>query len=72
MADIYTKLGNACATFRKERGLTQAAVAYDCGYTQGNVSAFERGYSGSIGLLLWYIRQGFDVSAFMKEADNGA
>lgn len=55
---ILASLGEYCRMTRKNKGLTQDDVAQDTGFTQQNISAFERGENNNAMLLLWYIKYG--------------
>ena len=52
-------IGAMCAQFRKSHvGVTQQAVANDCGVSRELVSRFERGALPNSLVFLWYIKQG--------------
>lgn len=55
---VLASLGEYCRMARRNKGLNQYDVAQDTGFTQQNISAFERGENNNALLLLWYIKHG--------------
>lgn len=55
------KLGAKCAEFRRSKGYTQMQVAYQTGYTDSNISAFEQGRTNNLFIFFWYLSQGMQI-----------
>lgn len=53
--DLY-EIGKMCQIARLACGKSQKEVAYDTGYTIGNISSFECGHNNNLQIFLWYVQ----------------
>lgn len=65
-------LGRACRTYRQKRGVTQADVANQLGYSVENISAFETGRNDNCRILLWYFENGMTINDVTGVCSHGA
>lgn len=61
------RIGYACKIFRQSLGISQAEVAEQTGYSESNISSFETGRTNNMMILLYYLRQGMEVSELWQE-----
>ena len=64
------KLGMKCAEFRRSKGYTQLQVAYQLGYTESNISAFENGRTNNLFIFFWYLSQGMQIDWMEVSRDD--
>lgn len=60
------KIGTICKWYRERIEITQREVGEETGYSQRNISAFERGINDNGTILLWYLAHGLPVSDLVK------
>lgn len=65
---MYTleSIGKACKSYRRSLGYTQIDVANETGYTQQNISRFEKGTNDNSLILMWYVRHGMVIEDFER------
>jgi transcriptional regulator with XRE-family HTH domain len=60
--DVLTQLGKRVAYLRKERHLSQLALALECGFTKSYLSDLERGQRNPTLKVLTRLAKGLDVT----------
>ena len=50
------EIGKTCQIARIACGKSQKEVAFDTGYTIGNISSFECGHNNNLQIFLWYVK----------------
>ena len=61
--DVRQRVGNNVRWFRAERGLSQEALAFECGIHRTYISGVERGVRNPTVLVLERIATALDVQA---------
>lgn len=64
-------IGRACKEFRKSMGYLQLDVAFETGYSQEAISAFEQGRNDSAKIILWYFIHGMQITDFKEVSIYG-
>lgn len=68
--ELLKKLGKECKYFRMFIHKIQSDAAIDTDYSIESISAFERGRTNNLKILLWYIENGYDITDFIKRWNN--
>lgn len=68
--ELLKKLGEECKYFRMFIRKIQSDAAIDTDYSIESISAFERGRTNNLKILLWYIENGYDITDFIKRWNN--
>jgi len=68
--ELLKKLGEECKYFRMFNHKVQLDVAVETDYSIESISAFERGRTNNLRILLWYISNGYDIYDFLKRWNN--
>lgn len=55
------KLGASCRDFRRSQNLLISDIAESTGYTEANISSFEKGKIKSFQLLIYYLSIGMEM-----------
>lgn len=59
-------IGLKCSIHRRALKRTQTDVARETGYTQRNISTFEKGFNNNAIILLWYLENGIPIEELLK------
>lgn len=61
------KIAKICRDYRITIGYTRAQAARESGYSQTTFYRFEQTGYGSVGVFMWYIQHGLNVSLALTE-----
>lgn len=69
--DVRQLVGNNTRSFRKVRGLSQEALAFECGLHRTYISGVERGIRNPTVIILEKIATALEVPAWRLLKDDG-